>query len=95
MWTFLGVATFTYLYKKSNVFLALAPKELALAAVFLAAGLLLSYISFFHGHRLSLSHVVSVPLHFLSFLPLFNHLVPQRATLESNRVDKLKKVSKN
>uniref|UniRef100_A0A3Q2ZFJ9 Squalene monooxygenase n=1 Tax=Kryptolebias marmoratus TaxID=37003 RepID=A0A3Q2ZFJ9_KRYMA len=81
MWTFLGIATFTYFYKKFNVFLTLAHKELVLAAVlFLVAGLLLSYLRFFHGHRLSVSHVVSLPLNLLSFLPFFNHLVPQTAT---------------
>ncbi|XP_004838026.1 squalene monooxygenase isoform X1 [Heterocephalus glaber] len=44
MWTFLGIATFTYLYKKCGDFVSLAVRELLLAAlVFLSLGLVLSY----------------------------------------------------
>lgn len=44
MWTFLGIATFTYLYKKCGDFASLAARELLLGAlVFLSLGLLLSY----------------------------------------------------
>lgn len=44
MWTFLGIATFTYFYKKCGDFVTLANKELLLCAlVFLSLGLVLSY----------------------------------------------------
>ncbi|KAM8847145.1 squalene monooxygenase [Synchiropus picturatus] len=43
MWTFLGIASFTYLYKKSDSVLSLAPAELLLPGLLLlSAGLLLS-----------------------------------------------------
>ncbi|KAM5280734.1 squalene monooxygenase [Ctenodactylus gundi] len=44
MWTFLGIATFTYFYKKCGDFVTLANKELLLCMlVFLSLGLMLSY----------------------------------------------------
>ncbi|KAM6171243.1 squalene monooxygenase [Erethizon dorsatum] len=44
MWTFLGIATFTYFYKKCGDFVTLAVKELLLCVlVFLSLGLVLSY----------------------------------------------------
>ncbi|XP_065759175.1 squalene monooxygenase isoform X1 [Muntiacus reevesi] len=44
MWTFLGIATFTYFYKKCGDFVSLANKELLLSVlVFLSLGLVLSY----------------------------------------------------
>uniref|UniRef100_A0A8D0W8A3 Squalene monooxygenase n=1 Tax=Sus scrofa TaxID=9823 RepID=A0A8D0W8A3_PIG len=44
MWTFLGIATFTYFYKKCGDFVSLANKELLLGVlVFLSLGLVLSY----------------------------------------------------
>lgn len=44
MWTFLGIATFTYFYKKCGDFVSFANKELLLCVlVFLSLGLVLSY----------------------------------------------------
>ncbi|XP_075405394.1 squalene monooxygenase [Tenrec ecaudatus] len=44
MWTFLGIATFTYFYKKCGDFITLANKELLLCGLlFLSLGLVLSY----------------------------------------------------
>ncbi|XP_037357765.1 squalene monooxygenase [Talpa occidentalis] len=44
MWTFLGIATFTYFYKKCGDLVTLANKELLLCALlFLSLGLVLSY----------------------------------------------------
>ncbi|XP_078542910.1 squalene monooxygenase [Lissotriton helveticus] len=44
MWTFLGIATFTYVYKKCDLLLGYAHPELLLAAgLFCSLGLLLSY----------------------------------------------------
>ncbi|KAK5618145.1 hypothetical protein CRENBAI_021599 [Crenichthys baileyi] len=95
MWTFLGVATFTYLYKKSNMLLSLAHKELVLiAALFLTAGLLISYIRFVHGQKLSVSQIVYLPLSFLSFLPLVSRLIPQTAAQTSKKAEKNPKKNK-
>ncbi|MEQ2258102.1 hypothetical protein XENORESO_006380 [Xenotaenia resolanae] len=95
MWTFLGVATFTYLYKKSNMLLSLAHKELVLiAALFLTAGLLISYIRFVHGQKLSVSQIVYLPLSVLSFLPLVSRLIPQTAAQTSKKAEKNLKKNK-
>ncbi|XP_047214766.1 squalene monooxygenase [Girardinichthys multiradiatus] len=95
MWTFLGVATFTYLYKKSNMLLSLAHKELVLiAALFLTAGLLISYIRFVHGQKLSVSQIVYLPLSVLSFLPLVSRLIPQTAAQTSKKAEKNPKKNK-
>ena len=91
---FLGIATFTYLYKKSNFVLTLALKELVMVAVlFLVVGLLLSYIRFFHGQKLSVGQLFNWHLSVLSVLPVVNHLIPQTATQRSKKADgNLKKV---
>lgn len=95
MWTFLGLASFTYLYKKSHTVLSVAYKELVMAAVlFLTVGLLLSYFRYFHGQKLRVPQVLKLPLSFLSFLPVINHLVPQTASQRSGKAENTsKKVS--
>ncbi|XP_014912883.1 squalene monooxygenase [Poecilia latipinna] len=91
MWTFLGIATFTYIYKKSNMLLNVAHKELLLiAALFLSAGLLISYIRFVQGHKLSVSQIVYLPLSILSALPLVKHFIPQTAAESSKKAEKKK-----
>uniref|UniRef100_A0A669DBH8 Squalene monooxygenase n=1 Tax=Oreochromis niloticus TaxID=8128 RepID=A0A669DBH8_ORENI len=81
MWTFLGIASFTYLYKKSNMVLSFAQRDLAMvAALFFTAGLLLSYIAYFHGQKLRVSRVLNFFLSSLSLLPVINHLIPQTKT---------------
>lgn len=83
MWTFLGIASFTYLYKKSDSVLSLAPRELLLAALlFLSAGLLLSYIRYFHHLKL-----LQLPLSLLSCVPVLSHLVPQTSSQSSDKPD--------
>lgn len=79
MWTFLGIVSFTYLYKKFDTFLTSAPLELVLAAVLcLVAGLLLSYIRYFHEFRLL--QVLRFPLSLLASMPVFKHVVPRIST---------------
>lgn len=88
MWTFLGIASFTYLYKKSDTVLSLSQRELlSAAALLLSVGLLLSYIKYFHWHKLRVSQVLNLPLSFLSFLPVINHLIPQTATQRSETAE--------
>lgn len=94
MWTFLGIASFTYLYKKSNLFLNFAYKELAMAAVlFLTVGLLLQCIRYFYGQKLTVSQVFHFPRYLLSLLPFINNFSPQTSTQRSERAEtKCKKV---
>ncbi|XP_057689148.1 squalene monooxygenase [Corythoichthys intestinalis] len=89
MWTFLGLASFTYLYKKSGAVWTLAQKELVTAVVlFLLVGLLLSYCRYFHGHKLSrVSQLLSTPLSLLALLPVINHLIPQSSPRRSQDAD--------
>lgn len=88
MWTFLGIASFTYLYKKSNTVLTFAHKELLMAgALFLTVGLLLSYVRYFHGQKLRVSQVFHLPLSLLSFVPVINHFIPQTSTQRSEKVE--------
>jgi len=93
MWTFLGIASFTYLYKKSSTVLSYAHKELLMAAaLFLTVGLLLSYVSYFH--KLRVSQVLHLPLRFLSFVPVINNLIPQTLTQRTQEAENsCKKVS--
>lgn len=88
MWTFLGVASFTYLYKKSSTVLTLAHKEFVVAAaLLLTVVLLLSYIRYFHGQKLRLSQIFHLPLRLLSSLPVVNHLIPQTLTRRSENAE--------
>lgn len=73
MWTFLGIASFTYLYKKLDTALSVTPPELwAAAAVLLAAGLLLSFSRCSDPHKPG----VSLLLRLASSLPVIKHVVP-------------------
>ncbi|KAM9806218.1 squalene monooxygenase [Syngnathus typhle] len=85
MWTFLGLASFTYIYKKSGAVWTLAQRELMTVLVLcLSVGLLLSYFRYFHGHKLRVSRVLSLPLSLLSLLPIVNLLNPQRSQNADN-----------
>ncbi|AWO97084.1 putative squalene monooxygenase [Scophthalmus maximus] len=84
MWTFLGIASFTYLYKKSDTVLSLAHTQLlAAAALLLAAGLLLSYVRFFCDQKLGVSRLLHLPLSLLSSVPVVSRLVPHTAPRSS------------
>lgn len=86
MWTFLGIASFTYLYKKSDSVLTFSHKELVMAAaLFLSVGLLLSYVRYFHGQKLRVSQVFHLSLSLLSFLPVINLFIPQTSTQRSEQ----------
>ncbi|XP_055965168.1 squalene monooxygenase [Sorex fumeus] len=76
MWTFLGIATFTYFYKKCGDVVTLANKELLLCVLlFLSLGLVLSYRC---RHRPGTLHSggshFAVFSHVLSALPLIGFL---------------------
>ncbi|XP_074540196.1 squalene monooxygenase [Halichoeres trimaculatus] len=88
MWTFLGIASFTYLYKKSNMLLSFPYKELVMAAVlFLCVGLLVQCIRYFHGQKSTVSQVFNFPRYLLSLLPFINNFIPQTSTQWSERAE--------
>ncbi|KAK2844148.1 hypothetical protein Q5P01_010807 [Channa striata] len=88
MWTFLGIASFTYLYKKSDTLWSLVYKEaLTVAAVSLTLGLLLSYIRYFHGEKLRVSQVFGSLRSLLSFLPVLSHFIPPTSTPRSEEAE--------
>ncbi|XP_040020949.1 squalene monooxygenase [Gasterosteus aculeatus] len=88
MWTFLGIASLTYLYKKSSTVLSYAHKEVVMAAALLvAAGLLLSYVRCSHTYRLRFSQVMHWPLGLLSLLPGVKHFIPQTSPERSEKVE--------
>ncbi|KAK7885979.1 hypothetical protein WMY93_025600 [Mugilogobius chulae] len=70
MWTFLGIASFTYLYKKSDTFLTFLHGELIVVALVITA--LLLYLKYVHGHKMSASLLLSAPLTFVK------ELIPQK-----------------
>lgn len=79
MWTFLGIVSFTYLYKKLDALLAAAPLELVLAAALcLSAGLLLSYVRYFHQFRLP--QALRFALSLLGSIPGFQRVAPRIPT---------------
>ncbi|XP_053183312.1 squalene monooxygenase [Scomber japonicus] len=95
MWTFLGIASFTYLYKKSDSVLSFSHKELVMAAaLFLSVGLLLSYVRYFHGHKLRVSSVLHLPLSLMSVLPFINYFIPQSSTQKSDTTENHSKKSR-
>nr|XP_057909860.1 squalene monooxygenase [Doryrhamphus excisus] len=83
MWTFLGLASFTYLYKKSGFVWALSQKELLAAIVLLlSVGLLLTYFRNLHGQK-----VLTFPHSLLSVLPVVNRLAPQSPSARSGNAE--------
>lgn len=72
MWTFLGIASFTYLYKKSDTVLPFIKTDAITLTVFVTA--LLIFMRYFNGHKL-VSQLLKVPLSF--FLPLIKEIIPQ------------------
>ncbi|XP_063054153.1 squalene monooxygenase [Engraulis encrasicolus] len=75
MWTFLGIASFTYMYKKCDALIDFAHKEKLLVSVaFVSVGLLLTYTRYCYGQSLKVPHLIRMPLEILSSLPFINKL---------------------
>lgn len=84
----MGIASFTYLYKKCDTVFAYAHKEFVMAAVVsLTVVMLLSYIRYFHGQTLKVSQVLHLPMELLSALPLINKFIPQTSTLSHSNTE--------
>ncbi|KAI1894124.1 hypothetical protein AGOR_G00112590 [Albula goreensis] len=94
MWTFLGIASFTYVYKKCDAVLTYAHKETVLATlIFLSAGLFLSYARYRYGHSYKIPQILRVPLQLLAFLPLAKRFFSSSADCTSIRGNSPKKES--
>ncbi|XP_060756921.1 squalene monooxygenase isoform X2 [Neoarius graeffei] len=94
MWTFLGIASFTYVYKKSDVFVFLARRELLIAAlVLLAVG---AIILTFHRYHWGIKtfHLLRLLLEILSVLPFILKIIHKSdITQRNNAAEENKKVS--
>ncbi|CAL8259877.1 unnamed protein product [Boreogadus saida] len=85
MWTFLGIASFTYIYKKCGAVLDYAHKELAIAiALSIFFGLVLLYTRYNKKKTLRLSRVLDLPLDFLSSLPLISNFIPKSSKVKDS-----------
>ncbi|XP_076136074.1 squalene monooxygenase [Alosa pseudoharengus] len=75
MWTFLGIASFTFMFKKCDAVIDFAHKEIVLVAVaFISVGLLLTYARYRYGQSIKVPQIIHLPLDILSALPLTNRL---------------------
>lgn len=88
MWTFLGLASFTYIYKKYDALMSSAHIELIVAAVVcVSVGLLITCLGF-RGQSLNLSHLFQLPLRLLTTFPLTKKLVSTSNTNDSGHTSK-------
>ncbi|KAL0984922.1 hypothetical protein UPYG_G00150520 [Umbra pygmaea] len=95
MWTFLGIASFTYVYKKFDALLEYAHKEIVLAAVvFLAVGMLLSYVRYFHKQTFNVPQLLQLPKELLSSLPIVNMFIPKPSDVSQRRGESALKANK-
>ncbi|XP_056617603.1 squalene monooxygenase [Triplophysa dalaica] len=92
MWTFLGLASFTYIYKKYDALMSSSHIELIVAAVVcVSVGLLITCLGF-RGQSLNLSRLFQLPLRLLSTFPLTKKLVSTSNTNDSGHTSKKKNV---
>ncbi|XP_066501556.1 squalene monooxygenase [Hoplias malabaricus] len=82
MWTFLGIASFTYVYKKCNSLIN--PYTLVLAAVGLLA--LSTALTFVKYRGNIVPHILHLPLEILSTLPLISKLFNRSDTHSTKKV---------
>lgn len=88
MWTFLGIASFTYVYKKYDALMSSAHVELIAAAVVgLSVGLIIACLGL-RGQSLGVSHLFQLPLRLLTTFPLTQKLVSTSNTKNSDRTSK-------
>ncbi|KAF7691926.1 squalene monooxygenase [Silurus meridionalis] len=94
MWTFLGIASFTYVYKKCQVLVFLAQRELLIAALgFLAVGAILTC----HRYRsVKTPQILQLLLEILSVLPFTNKIINKSEVSQRNHTaeEKRKRVTK-
>ncbi|XP_030636962.1 squalene monooxygenase isoform X2 [Chanos chanos] len=95
MWTFLGIASFTYIYKKCDALITHAHTELILATVlFVTVGTLLTYAKY-RGQTLKVPRILLSPIEILSSLPLTSKLFSKSNTISLNRTKSASKRRKS
>lgn len=76
MWTFLGIASFTYFYKKSDSLLFSLHTGLIFVVLLVTA--LLLYFKYFGGrNKMSVLQLLKAPLTFLGGVPFIKEIIPQ------------------
>lgn len=83
MWTFLGIASLTYVYKKCDVLLFWARRELLIAAmVFLIVGAILTFHRYW-GQKTA--QILQLPLEILSILPFTDKIIHKSGSCQRNK----------
>uniref|UniRef100_A0A672SVN3 Squalene monooxygenase n=1 Tax=Sinocyclocheilus grahami TaxID=75366 RepID=A0A672SVN3_SINGR len=80
MWTFLGIASFTYIYKKCDALVSYAPRELVVAAVLcVSVGLIVTCLGL-RGQTLKAPQFLQMPLNLLTSFPPTKKLFSKSST---------------
>lgn len=94
MWTFLGIASFTYIYKKCDALVSYAPRELLVAAVLcVSAGLMITCLGF-RGQKLKAPQFLLKPLKLLTTFPPTKKLFSKSSTDSCSRTSKKRDVKR-
>ncbi|XP_051577654.1 squalene monooxygenase-like [Myxocyprinus asiaticus] len=94
MWTFLGIASFTYIYKKCDALVSSAYRELIVAAVVcVSLGLMVTCLGL-RGQTLKVSNLFQLPLKLFSTFPLTQKLFSMSNTNSSSRISKKRDVKR-
>ncbi|KTG39894.1 hypothetical protein cypCar_00013946 [Cyprinus carpio] len=94
MWTFLGIASFTYIYKKCDALVSDAPRELIVAAVLcVSVGLMITCIGF-RGQTLKAPQFLLKPLKLLTTFPPTKKLFSKSSTDSCSRTSKKRDVKR-
>ncbi|XP_016095727.1 squalene monooxygenase-like [Sinocyclocheilus grahami] len=85
MWTFLGIASFTYIYKKCDALVSYAPRELVVAAVLcVSVGLIVTCLGL-RGQTLKAPQFLQMPLNLLTSFPPTKKLFSKSSTDSCSR----------
>ncbi|KAI2654962.1 squalene monooxygenase [Labeo rohita] len=94
MWTFLGIASFTYIYKKCDALVSYAPRELVVAAVLcVSVGLMVTCFGF-RGQTLKAPQFLQMPLKLLTSFPPTKKLFAKSSTDSCSRSSKKRDVKR-
>uniref|UniRef100_A0A8C2CJ42 Squalene monooxygenase n=1 Tax=Cyprinus carpio TaxID=7962 RepID=A0A8C2CJ42_CYPCA len=94
MWTFLGIASFTYIYKKCDALVSDAPRELIVAAVLcVSVGLMITCLGF-RGQTLKAPQFLLKPLKLLTTFPPTKKLFSKSSTDSCSRTSKKRDVKR-
>ncbi|XP_052433637.1 squalene monooxygenase [Carassius gibelio] len=94
MWTFLGIASFTYIYKKCDALVSNASRELLVAAVLcVSVGLMITCLGF-RGQTLKVPQFLRMPLKLLTAFPPTKNLFSKSSTDSCSRTSKKRDVKR-